>query len=356
MMNILSVDSLQSFIELIEEYPSDRYFYRGEQEKFKELTSSALRPYENGWAGSKEYPFLKMLQEFYMETAQKLSEMQKSDFPAFAQHYGIPTNLLDVTSAPLISLFFACEDRSSSTGYIYLFDNDYIDITSLIHAHGQKTILNDLFIEDNDGILEFIPLFTEYAEKFPGKFAQCCRNLIEAYLNAFGDMDVLFASELFLNLETELKKPLDQIDPFSVASYISNIDKTIPSEKLKGCDIVVLSYLSLAKLFFILARSTGVQIPPFDFFPNFIYRPIMAFERGRSQNGFFFYQLYISYLNPEGDKRFLLSQKIQTTDIRFEISNKDKIMKSLDNIGVNRKTIFRDFDSIASYIKEKYKV
>ncbi|MBR2593248.1 MAG: FRG domain-containing protein [Firmicutes bacterium] len=355
-MNILSVDSLQSFIEIIESYPSDRYFYRGEQEKFKELTSSALRPYEYGWTSSKEYPFLNMLQEFYMETAQKLSEMQKSDFPAFAQHYGIPTNLLDVTSSPLIALFFACEDKTNNTGYMYLFDNDYIDITNLIHNRGHKTILNDLFIEDNEGILDFIPLFTEYSENFPKKFALCCRNLIKAYLNAFGDMDILFASELFLSLEAELRKPIYQIDPFSVASYISHIDKTIPSEKMKGCDIVVIAFLSLAKLFFILARSTGVQIPSFDFFPNFIYRPIMAFERGKSQNGFFFYQLYISYLNPEGDKRFLLSQKIQTTDIRFEIKNKEKIMRSLDNIGVNRKTIFRDFDSIASYIKDKYKV
>jgi hypothetical protein len=47
-------------------------------------------------------------------------------------------------------------------------------------------------------------------------------------------------------------------------------------------------------------------------------------------------------------------QRIQSHEPIFIIKNKDDILKSLDNIGVNKMTVFKDFDNTALYIKSKY--
>lgn len=41
------------------------------------------------------------------------------------QHFGMPTRLLDVTTNPLVSLYFACEssEQSNEDGIVYIFPN-----------------------------------------------------------------------------------------------------------------------------------------------------------------------------------------------------------------------------------------
>lgn len=53
-----------------------------------------------------EISLLHMKNEFKRETYYKITADQRHDFLAFAQHHGIPTNLLDFTTSPLIALFF----------------------------------------------------------------------------------------------------------------------------------------------------------------------------------------------------------------------------------------------------------
>ena len=64
------------------------------------------------------------------------------DILAKLQHYGLPTRLIDVTSNPLVALYFACTDESNDDGKIYIFtpkkenikysDSDTISILSNI--------------------------------------------------------------------------------------------------------------------------------------------------------------------------------------------------------------------------------
>lgn len=109
-----------------------------------------------------------MKNEFKREIYHRLSADEKKDFLAFAQHHGIPTNLIDFTRSPLVALFFACQPFTSdderfdkTRGFIYLLRNDLIDITDLLSAHEDDNFLRR-FIQNEDGIV--ISLYEKFAD------------------------------------------------------------------------------------------------------------------------------------------------------------------------------------------------
>lgn len=54
---------------------------------------------------------------------------------ALAQHYGLPTRLLDVSENALVALFFACEEKSDTDGEIFVFKGkDEISNMPIIQA------------------------------------------------------------------------------------------------------------------------------------------------------------------------------------------------------------------------------
>lgn len=57
--------------------------------------------------------------------------MAPIDLLALLQHYGIPTRLLDVTTNPLVSLFFACLDDNED-GEVIVFKNEQSDVASYL--------------------------------------------------------------------------------------------------------------------------------------------------------------------------------------------------------------------------------
>ena len=108
--------------------------------------------------------FIDMVDEFYREVAYKLED-DKEDFIAFAQHYGIPTNLLDITSSPLAALYFACEKDYDEDGYIHLLDDVYIDVTDLIHRFPNKNLIDVVFANTPKELCYLVPIFKEFKKK-----------------------------------------------------------------------------------------------------------------------------------------------------------------------------------------------
>lgn len=343
---IIEISNLSKYIREINKLDNAVYF-RGEKAKFSSRKSSALRPYEYRWNSKEPYPFMKMIDEFYKEIAYKLDD-DKVDFIAFAQHHGIPTNLLDVTTSPLTALFFACQDVEEDEGIVYVANDSCIDVTELIHLYPNKNLLEHIFSNTTKELALLIPIFESYKKDYPADFKLLLHELIDSYLHYFS-LPLCDNEKKFYN---KLKRK--KFDVWECIFYLREAEEEIKEFTLEQCDEDVYFYLALQFVFLKRARKFTEPIHAISFLPNMVYQPVMKFERGRNQQGLFLYQAYMTYIEPVYNFRVLTSQCMQFQNIEFHIKNKAEILRELDNIGINRKTLFCDYDNVAKYITEKY--
>lgn len=345
---IIVIDSLSQYIRCINKL-DDAVYYRGESKLNQSRKSSALRPYNFRWESSKPFPFMKMIDEFYKETAYKLNE-DKTDFIAFAQHHGIPTNLLDISSSPLTALYFACEKDADELGAVYISDPACIDITELIHLFPNENIIEKVFSNTPKELSLLIPIFEKFKRDFPKEFRELLDVLIESYLQCF---PYPFSEEEKVFYKKLKRK---KFDVFECTYYLREVAEDLKEFPYDECDELVYFYLALQFFYLKKARGYTEPIDCIGFLPNMIYQPIIKFERGRNQQGLFMYQGYMTYIEPVYNFRVLASQHLYFQNIEFHIKNKTNILKELDRIGINKKMLFCDYDSIAQYITEKYSV
>ncbi len=348
MGKIIEIDSLSKYIRHIKKLNSSVY-YRGESKLNPSRKSSALRPYEFRWNSAEPFPFMKMIDEFYKETAYKLNE-DKTDFIAFAQHHGIPTNLLDISASPLTALYFACERDFDDEGMVYVTTPACIDITELIHSYPSENIIEKVFSNTSKELILLIPIFEKFKRDFPEEFDDLLDKLIESYLQCF--------PHPFSDEESKFYKKLTRkkFDVLECTYYLRETVGELNDFTYGECDEEVYFYLALQFFFLKKARGYTEPIDCISFLPNMIYQPIIKFERGRNQQGLFMYQGYMTYIEPVYNFRVLAVQHLYFQEQSFLIKNKSAILQELDKIGINRKTLFCDYDNIAKYITEKYSV
>lgn len=115
--NIIEIGSLSEYIECLNDNNLKKFISRGENCKFKSITASAFRY-------SKALNFSEQIYQFYNIIGNNITDMQKDNFIAFSQHHGIPTNLVDFSESPLVSLFFACygNKKNNKEGFVYFID------------------------------------------------------------------------------------------------------------------------------------------------------------------------------------------------------------------------------------------
>ena len=117
-----SLENLADFIQIVGGVEdAGRIWYRGQADIAWELKPKAYR-FESE---AQQARALALLQDFRRHAITKIEtpppQNEEIEWLGIAQHYGLPTQLLDWTKNPAMALYFACCEYRDTGGAVYLF-------------------------------------------------------------------------------------------------------------------------------------------------------------------------------------------------------------------------------------------
>ncbi|MEJ8860068.1 FRG domain-containing protein [Variovorax robiniae] len=137
-MKEFQVSTLPKYLEEVELRSSHTRIYRGVADPSYQLIPSLGRLDVDPVFGLEKLPGgtleerreryeVELLREFKRRAMPFLTILPRSELEwlCLAQHYGVPTRLLDWTINPLVALYFACESKPESGGAVYVRDQTH---------------------------------------------------------------------------------------------------------------------------------------------------------------------------------------------------------------------------------------
>lgn len=379
-----TANTLSEYISIIESNGLYDCISRGENALYPNPMCSGILRNKN-----KEH-YAQYIEEFQYSVGAEITPLQQKHFLAFCQHHGIPTNLLDFSFSPLVSLFFAVSN-SENEGYVYFLKKSKLaDVGDLIIQNNYgwgmlnqfldmdpKTIqsvmpqLSKTFSKNNIEMIDFFERhMAMFFEEWP--FYRCvtldsagketpCFDRICTLRQSFGTYlkdKSEWKDELSLQIKSSYSNFVNGFsdsykdDIFYPRLLFENLKKRKYSSYLENAAsveliIILLKHMVLNRFF---VRHEKYEIGEMEMPFYFSYRPPLVDNRIRNQSSIFIFQPFArDYFTTHGRKEVIRYWQRILPDFTIKIENPVQIMKELDAIGFNRKHIYCDYDSIAKY-------
>lgn len=405
------VNNLNEFLKLIDTDPiAQNAFFRGESMN-RPIVASCYREsyYRASW-----HDLNNMINTFYFEVGHQLNNIEEKNFLAYAQHHGLPTNLIDITESSLTALYFACQNYDKNHNpCVHVFnknrfwpiDNNYtgVEIRSLyedlLYNLNPKSNKKDSLIV----LIDIVTLYHSFHSKECSKMLVNNLELAKSYFdedkynplingidNFLNNVDESDCIDVGLSLQSDIlfsitnneyninsvdiedgngtrncnninnikiwKEIIDEITIklFPSEGFMNLETKEYDFEKILESHVYKLIFLSTFA--FCLQKIRDRESDIYPEFPLMLYKPTVNFDRMKLQSGVFIFQniIYPAFSEKVEDKPMFIPQPIEP-DLTIEILDPQKVLKQLDNMKINGASIFGDPDNTATYIKEKYK-
>ena len=369
---VIEIKSLSEYIKYIIDNDLKNFISRGENRKFENIIASAFR-------NSNALNFNDLIDEFYNIIGNNITNMQKDNFVAFSQHHGIPTNLLDFSTSPLVSLFFSCYGNESDNreGYVYFINKmklinineDLIEcnILQMLLDQDPKTtsIIIQLYKYVDSHLHEILQLLIYCFNKLKNN-----ENTRKKYNDVFKISDSLKVNEYFYENCNRILHEIIEVnsDERNVTDFILQEDIIVNYKRIIRplYDVTQYVYFDIVLLIIVVIKVVLSEFCDFSVFKEkikeielpfyFSYYPPNILSRVSNQSSLFIYQMYYDDNMPDlyiDTNKYRIIQTI-VPDYIVKIKNQNEILKDLDTLGINLKFIYNDYDNIAKYITNKY--
>lgn len=276
-------DSNDRYDSKLNEHPQYRFYYRGHYKSTYELLPSVFR--ESSWNKEDNY-----YHEIMVHCPQHFQYSSHLDKLVTMQHYDCPTRLLDVTSNPLVALFFSCKNygckkcEKSDEGEVLVFP-----------VLSREVVYSD---SDRALMLSCLPRFSK-------------EDKIELYN---------ITQKSLINGTYKQRKGGSRYESDVVERFFHEITTELPSFKR--------------------------EIKPIDILQPLFVQPNKTNGRILKQDGAFI----INGLSKDADEAKNKLLAIKHTSIK--VKNQEKILKELSVMGINEASLFPEVDKVANYLKE----